>query len=126
MLHVTKGSVSDISSSDVFSCETDNTMYEKAKNAPANKSFKATDDSTIRLYELAMSCTGEYGALFIGDATTDEEKKANIMAQIIVTMTRVNGIYEKELGITFQLVPVGFYVPVWPIWHFIRSDCPLA
>jgi subtilisin-like proprotein convertase family protein len=92
-------------SSDVFSCETDNTMYEKAKNAPANKSFKATDDSTIRLYELAMSCTGEYGALFIGDATTDEEKKANIMAQIIVTMTRVNGIYEKELGITFQLVP---------------------
>jgi subtilisin-like proprotein convertase family protein len=92
-------------SSDVFSCETDNTMYEKAKNAPAKKSFKATDDSTIRLYELAMACTGEYGALFIGDATTDEEKKANIMAQIVVTMTRVNGIYEKELGITFQLVP---------------------
>jgi subtilisin-like proprotein convertase family protein len=92
-------------SSDVFSCETDNTMYEKAKNAPAKKSFKATDDSTIRLYELAMSCAGEYGALFIGDATTDEEKKANIMAQIVVTMTRVNGIYEKELGITFQLVP---------------------
>jgi subtilisin-like proprotein convertase family protein len=92
-------------SSDVFSCETDNTMYEKAKNAPAKKSFKATDDSTIRLYELAMSCTGEYGALFIGDATTDEEKKANIIAQIIVTMTRVNGIYEKELGITYQLVP---------------------
>jgi subtilisin-like proprotein convertase family protein len=92
-------------SSDVFSCETDNTMYEKAKNAPVKESFKATDDSTIRLYELAMSCTGEYGSLFIGDATTDEEKKANIMAQIVVTMTRVNGIYEKELGITFQLVP---------------------
>jgi subtilisin-like proprotein convertase family protein len=92
-------------SSDVFSCETDNTMYEKAINTPAKKSFKATDDSTIRLYELAMSCEGEYGALFIGDATTDEEKKANIMAQIVLTMTRVNGIYEKELGITFQLVP---------------------
>ncbi|ARV05371.1 hypothetical protein BTO04_01095 [Polaribacter sp. SA4-10] len=97
-------------SSDIFSCETDNTIYEKAKNAPANKSFKATDDSTIRLYELAMSCTGEYGALFIGDAATDEDKKANIMAQMIVTMTRVNGIYEKELGITFQLVPENFNI----------------
>jgi hypothetical protein len=35
-----------------------------------------------------MSCTGEYGALFIGDAITDEDKKANIMAQMVVTMTR--------------------------------------
>jgi hypothetical protein len=33
-----------------------------------NKTANDTDDSK-RLYELAMSCTGEYGALFIGDAT---------------------------------------------------------
>jgi hypothetical protein len=57
-----------------------------------NKTANDTDDSKIRLYELAMSCTGEYGALF--DATTDADKK-NIMAQMVVTMTRVNGVYEK-------------------------------
>jgi hypothetical protein len=62
-----------------------------------NKTANDTDDSKLRLYELAMSCTGEYGALFIGDAITDEDK-ANIMA-VVVTMTRVNGVYERELGI---------------------------
>jgi subtilisin-like proprotein convertase family protein len=97
-------------SGDVFSCETNNKMYEKAKIAPSNNRIKATDDSIIRLYELAMSCTGEYGALFIGNATTDFDKKSNILAQMTVTMTRVNGIYEKELGITFQFVPEIFKI----------------
>jgi subtilisin-like proprotein convertase family protein len=95
-------------SSDVFSCETNNAMSENAKNAATNKTANDTDDSKIRLYELAMSCTGEYGALFIGNATTDFEKKSNIMAQMVITMTRVNGVYEKELGITFQFVPKNF------------------
>jgi hypothetical protein len=42
----------------------------------------ANTDDKLRLYELAMSCTGEYGALFIGDAT-DNDDKANIMAQMV-------------------------------------------
>jgi hypothetical protein len=42
-----------------------------------------------------MSCTGEYGALFIGDATISD-KKANIMAQMVVTMTRVNGFMKEN------------------------------
>ncbi|MBU2939409.1 proprotein convertase P-domain-containing protein [Lacinutrix sp. C3R15] len=96
------------SSDDIFSCETDNTMYEKASNTPSSEILRATDDSKIRRYELAMSCTGEYGALFIGSATTDFEKKSNIMAQMVITMTRVNGIYEKEMGVTFQFVPNNF------------------
>lgn len=95
-------------SDDIFLCETDNTMYEKAMNAPPNNVLRATDDSRIRLYELAMSCTGEYGALFIGSATTDFDRKTNIMAQMVITMTRVNGIYEKEMGVTFQFVPNNF------------------
>ncbi|RTY70571.1 reprolysin-like metallopeptidase [Flavobacterium sp. LB2P53] len=95
-------------SSDVFTCETDNSLSKKTGNTQINKTIGATDDSKIRLYELAMSCTGEYGALFIGNATTDFEKKSNIMAQMVVTMTRVNGIYEKELGITYQFVPKNF------------------
>jgi subtilisin-like proprotein convertase family protein len=95
-------------SSDIFSCETNNAMSESVKNTRTNKAANDTDDSKIRLYELAMSCTGEYGALFMGDATTDDGKKANIMAQMVITMTRVNGVYERELGTTFQFVPDNF------------------
>jgi hypothetical protein len=43
----------------------------------------------------------EYGALFI-DEPYDDDKKANIMAQM-VTMTRVNGVYERELESRFNL-----------------------
>jgi subtilisin-like proprotein convertase family protein len=95
-------------SSDVFSCETNNAMSESAKKTTTDKTANDTDDSKIRLYELAMSCTGEYGALFMGGATTDDGKKANIMAQMVITMTRVNGVYERELGSTFQFVPNNF------------------
>jgi subtilisin-like proprotein convertase family protein len=97
-------------SGEVFSCETDNTMNEQTKNATANATFKATDDQIIHRYELAMSCTGEYGALFIGSATNDFDKKTNIMAQMVITMDRVNGIYEKEMGITYQFVPNNFAI----------------
>jgi subtilisin-like proprotein convertase family protein len=113
-------------SSDVFSCETNNAMSESAKNAQTGKAANDTDDSKIRLYELAMSCTGEYGALFIGDATTDEDKKANIMAQMVITMTRVNGVYERELGITFQFVPnnydIMYYNPDTDPWSGEYND----
>jgi subtilisin-like proprotein convertase family protein len=95
-------------SSDIFSCETNNAMSENAKSTQTDKIANDTDDSKIRLYELAISCTGEYGALFIGDATTDFDKKSNIMAQMVITMTRVNGVYERELGSTFQFVPNNF------------------
>ena len=97
-------------SKEIFTCDTDNSISGKTNSAPTNKIMNSTDDGKIRQYELAMSCTGEYGALFIGTATTDFEKKSNILAQMVITMTRVNGIYEKELGITFQLVPTNFNI----------------
>lgn len=66
-------------------------------------SVNAADDSKLRTYRLALSCTGEYGALFAGTGT-DVQKKANIQAQMAVTMTRVNGVYERDLAITMIFV----------------------
>ncbi|WP_432672260.1 reprolysin-like metallopeptidase [Flavobacterium sp. SM2513] len=66
-------------------------------------SVNATDDSNLRTYRLALSCTGEYGALFAG-LGTPQQKKANIQAQMAVTMTRVNGVYERDLAITMIFV----------------------
>ncbi|WP_051224264.1 reprolysin-like metallopeptidase [Flavobacterium tegetincola] len=66
-------------------------------------SVAAADDSKLRTYRLALSCTGEYGAIFAGTGTT-EQKKANIQAQMALTMTRVNGVYERDLAITMIFV----------------------
>ncbi len=61
---------------------------------------KNTNDSTLRKYRLALSCSAEYGNFFANPGT----EIADILAQMNVTMTRVNGIYELELGITMELV----------------------
>lgn len=62
-----------------------------------------TNDGKLRTYRLALSCTGEYGAIFDGTGTT-AQKKANIQAQMAITMTRVNGVYENDLAITMIFV----------------------
>lgn len=63
-----------------------------------------TNDRKLRKYRLALSCNAEYGNLFAGSGT-DAQKKANILAQMNVTMTRVNGIYERDLAITLEIIP---------------------
>ena len=49
------------------------------------------DDATLRTFRLAMSVTGEYTAYFGGT-------KALALAAINNTMTRVNGVFEKDFG----------------------------
>ncbi|WP_418636793.1 reprolysin-like metallopeptidase [Winogradskyella sp.] len=55
------------------------------------------DDGTLRNYRLAVACTGEY-AFYHGGTV------AGAMAAIVVTINRVNGIYERDLSITMTLV----------------------
>ena len=54
-------------------------------------------DCKLRTYQLALACTGEY-AQFHGGTV------AAALAAMNTTMTRVNGVYEKELSITLQMV----------------------
>lgn len=55
------------------------------------------DDSTLRTYRLAMSVTGEYTAYHGGT-------KPLALAAINTTMTRVNGVFEKDFGVTMILI----------------------
>jgi subtilisin-like proprotein convertase family protein len=72
----------------------------------ANASFRAdTDDKVLRTYRLAQSCTAEYGNIFRG-STADPiaTQKGRVQAQMAITMTRVNGVYENDLAITMIFV----------------------
>nr|WP_249684758.1 GEVED domain-containing protein [Flavobacterium sp. CYK-55] len=55
------------------------------------------DDALLRTYRLAMSVTGEYTAYFGGT-------KALALAAINNTMTRVNGVFEKDFGARMVLI----------------------
>ena len=65
-------------------------------------SSQRTDDKKLRKYRLAMSCTAEYGNIFAGSGT-DAQKIANILAQMNITMTRVNCVYEQYMALTMEL-----------------------
>ena len=55
------------------------------------------DDSTLRIFRLAMSTTGEYTTYFGGT-------KALALAAINNTMTRVNAVFEKDFGVRLNLI----------------------
>jgi len=85
-----------------FQCFTE----EATRKSAGRENFSAarTNDKKLRKYRLALSCNAEYGNLFAGSTGTDAEKKGRILAQMNVTMTRVNGIYERDLAITMEIV----------------------
>jgi hypothetical protein len=91
------------SRSDNFQCMTSEVSRAEAKSFGAVNG--RTDDKKFRKYRLALSCTAEYGNIFAGSTGTDAQKKANILAQMNVTMTRVNGVYERDLAITMEIIP---------------------
>ena len=53
---------------------------------------------------MALSCNAEYGNLFAGTGTLTQQK-ANIQAQMVISMNRVNGVYERDFAITMVFVP---------------------
>ena len=55
------------------------------------------DDGKLRTFRLAMSVTGEYTAYFGGT-------KAQALAAINNTMTRVNGVFEKDFNVRMVLI----------------------
>ncbi|MFN8274275.1 MAG: zinc-dependent metalloprotease family protein [Flavobacteriaceae bacterium] len=55
------------------------------------------DDATLRTYRLAMSVTGEYTAYFGGT-------KALALAAINNSLTRVNGVFEKDFAVHLNLI----------------------
>ena len=60
------------------------------------------DDQKLRIYRLALSCTGEY-IIFAGNGT-EIEQKTNVLAAMVTSINRVNEIYERDFGIRLELV----------------------
>lgn len=75
-------------------------------NKSPNQAF--ANDSFFRTYRLAMACTIEYASYHVNAAGlgsgTLAQKKAAVLAAMNITMTRVNGVYEKDMSLTMQLI----------------------
>lgn len=56
----------------------------------------------LRTYKLAVACTGEYAVAATGSATPTN---AQILAKVVTSVNRVDGVYESEIAVKLVLVP---------------------
>ena len=89
-----------------FKCE-----VEEASNAIISQQnfSRNANDGKLRTFRLAIVCSGEYAQFHLtrqGVASTATEvvKKAAVLSAINTSMTRINGVFEKDLGVHMELV----------------------
>jgi chitodextrinase len=78
-----------------FECGVSDSEMETMSNLASSQ--RGADDGKLRTFRLAVSCTGEYANYFGGT-------KALALAGIVNTMTRVNGIFERDFGLRLVLI----------------------
>ncbi|HNP32088.1 MAG TPA: zinc-dependent metalloprotease family protein, partial [Flavobacterium sp.] len=77
-----------------FECSVVDNAAPQLQNLTARPN---ADDGLLRTYRLAMSCTGEYAVYFGGT-------KALALAAINNSLTRCNGVFEKDFGVHLNLI----------------------
>ena len=87
-------------------CQVEETV---AKSATQLKSLQNADDGKLRTFRLALVCSGEYAQFHLANqnistAASDEVKKAAVLSAMNTTMTRVNGVFERDLSVRMILV----------------------
>ncbi|KXK36456.1 MAG: proprotein convertase p [Bacteroidetes bacterium OLB9] len=88
----------DLSNTDnQWVCEILDDHNEDGHVVDINASSRAIGDCQLRSYRLALACTGEYAAFHGGTIE-------RVLAAFNTTMTRVNGVYERDAGITMKLI----------------------
>lgn len=68
------------------------------------------DDGMLRTFRLALAANGEYSLWHLNNqgidpGAPDAVKKAAVLSAQNVAMTRVNGIYERDVAITMAIIP---------------------
>lgn len=75
----------------------DNNLDDGTGMMDANANSLLQGDCMLRTYRLALTCTGEYATFHGGDTVS-------VVAAFNTTMTRVNGVYEREVNANMVIV----------------------
>jgi len=70
----------------------------KVMGRPAVSANRADNGLQLRTYRLALACTGEYAQFHGGTVSS-------VLAAMNTSMARVNGIFERDVCLTMELVP---------------------
>ena len=91
-----------------FKCLVDVSAKKEFSSADFSKN---ANDEKLRTFRLALACSGEYAQFHLGanqqniSATASEQvKKAAVLSAMNTSITRINGVFEKDLAVKFVLV----------------------
>jgi subtilisin-like proprotein convertase family protein len=87
---------SDFTTDKQMNCEADFDLKGDGLGDP--KSGTNYNSCVLRTYRIAISATGEYTNFHGGSV-------ADALAAQVTTMNRVNGVYERDFGVTMSIVP---------------------
>jgi len=83
---------------DKFECSTIDYAIDNIQQTTNSTSFaRGADDGKLRTFRLALACNGEYAAIFGGT-------KALALAAMNNSLTRVNGIFERDFAVKLILI----------------------
>ncbi len=90
-----------------FECIVENT--KKDVEYSMSKEVYNANDGILRTYRLALACTRQYANYHLNrqgipTSASAIEKKETVLSEMVVAMTRVNGIFERDLSVTMELV----------------------
>lgn len=71
---------------------------------PSNNSLVPVGDCQLRQYRLALACTGEYAQFHDDGDDTNGDIIADVLAAMVTSMNRVNGVFEQDAGITMEII----------------------
>lgn len=100
------------SETDRIGCQLTDELLAMSPYQPTDNTFtqRNANDGILRTFRLAIATTQEYSNFHINAANqqgaTDAIKRTTVLAAINVTMTRVNGLFERDLSVTMELVEI--------------------
>lgn len=98
----------NISQSRHFQCLVNDELGLNKADLISGSNAQKASDGRFRTFRLAMACTIEYAAFHVNaaglGAGTLAQKKGAVLSAMTVTMTRVNGIYERDMSLRMVLI----------------------
>ncbi|MDR6920976.1 reprolysin-like metallopeptidase [Chryseobacterium sp. 2987] len=81
-------------------CETKDENFQREKKS-GQKTVTPSVGTQIRIFRLAIACTGEYARAATG---SNSPTVAQTLSAIVTTVNRVNGVYEQEVAVRLVLI----------------------
>jgi hypothetical protein len=98
---------SDLKEEDaLFKCDVEE-IAKKSRATSAKTS--AVNDGNLKIFRLALVCSGEYAQFHlenqnVSETASESEKKIAVLSAMNTSMTRVNGVFEKDLSVKMEIV----------------------